>query len=147
MGDYASWLNGKTEHTNETLKNATHATLLRAGKEKKYWCYAYTDVVQNYNCILHSATGKYPDFEWYHIRPSNWQLVPWGCVIYLHTNNKSLDDISAEGNYFGATNSDDLSTKQVQHCTMACIDEFPTHVGSDDPMPGVLSIGGTAIKA
>eukprot|EP00957_Ditylum_brightwellii_P108638 8286504-Ditylum_brightwellii.AAC.1 len=30
---------------------------------------------------------------------------------------------------------------------MAHIDEFRAHVGLDDPMPGALSIGGTAVKA
>ena len=151
-GGYASWLNGKIERPHETIKYGTRATLMDAGREEIYWCYASTDVIRKYNCTLHSAINDCPDFLWYGIRPSIHQLIPWGCVIYPHTHDsKALALRHTEGYYFGITNSNSLvewfdsKTKIVKHCNTAQFDEYRTHVGEDKPMPGALAIGGNPV--
>ena len=92
-GGYASWLNGKVERPNLTLKDGTRANLMDADKAVIFWCYAYLDYIKKYNCTLHSAIGDCPDYIWYNTRPSIHQLIPWGSVIYpLAHNPKALEN-------------------------------------------------------
>ena len=40
-GGYASYLNGRSENTNNTLHNITRALLLNSSNKKYVWCFAY----------------------------------------------------------------------------------------------------------
>eukprot|EP00957_Ditylum_brightwellii_P211080 15365728-Ditylum_brightwellii.AAC.2 len=133
---YASWLNGKIERPHETIKNGTQATLMDAGREEMYLCYASIDVIRKYDCTLYSAINDCPDFIWYDICPSIHQLISCGFAIYPHTHdNKALTLRYTEGYYFGITNSNSLVewydpiTKIVKHCNTSQLDEYRTHVG------------------
>eukprot|EP00957_Ditylum_brightwellii_P179113 13644818-Ditylum_brightwellii.AAC.1 len=144
--------NEKIERPHETIKNGTRTTLLDAGKEEVYWCYASTDIIRKYNCILHSGLSDCPDYIWYDICPSIHQLIPWECVIYPYTHDiKALSLRHTEGYHFGITNSNSLVewfdpiTKTVKHCNTAHFDEYRTHVGKDKPMTGALAIGGKLV--
>eukprot|EP00957_Ditylum_brightwellii_P146064 11122232-Ditylum_brightwellii.AAC.1 len=130
---YASWLSGRIECQYNTIKNGTRSTLMDAGKEEKYWCYASTDVIKKYNCTLQSALSDFPDFIWIGNRPSIHQLAPWGCVIYPHTHDtKALSQQHTECYYFDITNSNflvewlDPTTNTVKHCNTAQLDEPPS---------------------
>eukprot|EP00957_Ditylum_brightwellii_P036087 2733719-Ditylum_brightwellii.AAC.1 len=45
-GGNASWVNGKIERPHKTLKNEICATLMDAGKDPIFWCYAYLNIIR-----------------------------------------------------------------------------------------------------
>eukprot|EP00957_Ditylum_brightwellii_P112378 8567853-Ditylum_brightwellii.AAC.2 len=70
------------------------------------------------------------------------------CYLPTHIHDtKSLTLRHTEGYYVGITNSNaivewyDPKTKIVQHRNTVQFDEYRTHVGDDNPMPGALAIG------
>eukprot|EP00957_Ditylum_brightwellii_P160509 12218974-Ditylum_brightwellii.AAC.1 len=108
-GGYASWINGKSERANETLKKSTQAVILDAAKDVIYWCYTYTNVVKKYNCTIQSATNDCPENTWFGICPSIHHFISYGYVIYPHIHHpKAPENRHVEGYYMGTTNSNSL---------------------------------------
>eukprot|EP00957_Ditylum_brightwellii_P183187 13953401-Ditylum_brightwellii.AAC.1 len=61
-GGHASWINGKSDRVNATLKNGKKTVFIDAAKDIIYWYYAYTDMAKKYNCTIYSATNDYPEY-------------------------------------------------------------------------------------
>lgn len=70
--------NGIAERINSTIMNAVRTALDTACLDWTYWTYVLADVVDKYNQLPHSSTGKSPHQLWHNANPDLRTLFIFG---------------------------------------------------------------------
>lgn len=133
--------NGISERINLTIMNAIRAAIKKARIDWTYWVYAIADVVDKYDQIPYSATGKSPHGAWFG-EPADLRglfvFVQYGYVTIMKRKKKT-DDRGQNVRYLRRDGASHIivETEQQQIQRYRAVD-FKPYFSNRDPTKMVM---------